>query len=290
MALLISVVIPTRNRLVSLKRLLAALAEQELAPDQFEVIVSDDGSTDGTGRFLETSAIRHVRKNCSEGPAAARNAGAARSQAPWLAFIDDDAIPSPGWLAAAARFIQGAAPETRAAEGDVLCPDPPLPLSHAVHHSGSNGWLSCNLLIEKRLFNEMEGFNSRFVYPMNDDFDFFIRLSGRTEITYMPGMAVVHPRVPLPFLETLRDAGDYANRRWFSERLLGDLHPGHYPQVKFAATARQTLGRLAFRYAASEIRKQGRALLRHPLRGLAWIAVCAARQAAFFKLYRREGA
>ncbi len=97
-----SVVVPTYNREEILPEVLAALEAQEGGPS-FEVIVVDDGSTDGTGAWLQSHSFAYpmqllVQEN--RGPAAARNAGVAAAKGRWVAFLGDDTVPSPGWLAA----------------------------------------------------------------------------------------------------------------------------------------------------------------------------------------------
>lgn len=103
-----SVVIPTYDRLDVLPEVLAALGAQEGlggdAPPSFEVVVVDDGSTDGTWLWLEAHRcdfgvpIRIFRQE-NAGPAQARNWGVTRAQGDRLAFLGDDTVPSTGWLA-----------------------------------------------------------------------------------------------------------------------------------------------------------------------------------------------
>ncbi len=71
----ISVVIPTHNRKDLLRRCLEAATNQDY-PD-YEVIVVDDGSTDGTGEMVqhEFPQVRYIRQEPNRGPAAARNRG-----------------------------------------------------------------------------------------------------------------------------------------------------------------------------------------------------------------------
>ncbi len=101
----VSVVVPTFNRRDVLPEVLAALDSQVGAPP-FEVVVVDDGSSDGTAELLERYAavsrnvpFRFLRQD-NRGPAAARNAGVEVAAAPWVAFLGDDTVPAPGWLAA----------------------------------------------------------------------------------------------------------------------------------------------------------------------------------------------
>ncbi len=78
-----SVVIPTYNRLDVLPEVLEALEQQEDAPD-FEIVVVDDGSTDGTTEWLRERPFRvpaAVLSQPNRGPAAARNLGSPRRAA-----------------------------------------------------------------------------------------------------------------------------------------------------------------------------------------------------------------
>ncbi|MCX5904216.1 MAG: glycosyltransferase [Proteobacteria bacterium] len=99
----VSVIIPAFNRKDELQELLAALARQTLAPEQFEIIVVDDGSTDDTLFYLKSlvdsgreNLIFHYQKN--QGPGAARNRGMAMARGDVFAFTDTDCRPHPDWL------------------------------------------------------------------------------------------------------------------------------------------------------------------------------------------------
>ena len=97
----ISVVLPTYNRRPILTEVLAALDAQAGAPP-FEIVVVDDGSTDGTFEWLSSRAggrpLRLLRQQ-NRGPAAARNHGVAAAAGALIAFLGDDTVPLPDWLA-----------------------------------------------------------------------------------------------------------------------------------------------------------------------------------------------
>jgi GT2 family glycosyltransferase len=95
-----TIVVPTYNRCHSLQRLLEALERQTVA--DFEVVVVDDGSTDGTPELLariRTTYNLTVIQQPNRGPAAARNLGSQRANGELLVFLDDDVVPVPGLLA-----------------------------------------------------------------------------------------------------------------------------------------------------------------------------------------------
>ncbi len=100
----ISVIIPTWNRRDLLEEVLEALDAQSIDPDEFEVLVMDNRSTDGTAEMIEAMAARvgfpilhHVMPE-NRGPARSRNVGAGLARGVVLAFTDSDCRPSPRWL------------------------------------------------------------------------------------------------------------------------------------------------------------------------------------------------
>lgn len=100
---LFSVIVPSYGRQQALTRCLEGLANQSLPPEQFEVIVIDDGSPQPLAipQAIRATLIRQQ----NQGPAAARNTGAKAARGVWLAFTDDDCVPEPDWLA---RFAEAA--------------------------------------------------------------------------------------------------------------------------------------------------------------------------------------
>jgi glycosyltransferase involved in cell wall biosynthesis len=95
----LSIVVPTYNRRHSLQRLLRALEQQTVS--DFEVVVVDDGSTDGTPELLESLAPAYrltVVQQPNRGPAAARNTAVQRASGDLILFLDDDVVPIPELL------------------------------------------------------------------------------------------------------------------------------------------------------------------------------------------------
>jgi glycosyltransferase involved in cell wall biosynthesis len=101
-SLRISVVIPTYNRLDTLQYVIPALLEQDLPAEQYEIVVADSLSTDGTAHYLARMSATAPRLRHLPGPytgrASARNAGIAAAAAPLVLFTDADIIASPDLL------------------------------------------------------------------------------------------------------------------------------------------------------------------------------------------------
>ncbi len=102
----VSVIIPTYNRRVMVREAINSVLAQTAAP--FELIVVDDGSSDGTAEDLARlgaeSGIR-IERMANRGPAAARNRGVAIARAPLIAFLDSDDLWAPTKLERQLAFM-----------------------------------------------------------------------------------------------------------------------------------------------------------------------------------------
>ncbi|WP_158841715.1 glycosyltransferase [Saccharothrix deserti] len=104
----ISVVIPTYNRAELLRRTLDSLTDQTLPPDDYEVVVADDGSHDHTTTVVQAFQNRlhlhyHHQPDQGRRVAHARNAGARLATAPILAFLDSGTLAGPDFTRAHTR-------------------------------------------------------------------------------------------------------------------------------------------------------------------------------------------
>jgi len=99
---LLSIVIPTHNRPGSLAACLRGIARLD-SPGSLEVIVVDDGGDQPlepvVRQFDGVLDVRLTRQD-QGGPGSARNAGVALARGDYVAFIDDDCVPGPGWTGA----------------------------------------------------------------------------------------------------------------------------------------------------------------------------------------------
>ncbi len=108
-----SVVIPTYNRKSILEKCLQVLERQQLiAAHRYEIVLVDDGSTDGTVAWLQDQAAQfpHLRLFCQDhqGPAAARNLGVEQAAGDTIVFIDSDLVVTEHFLQAhAIALTQG---------------------------------------------------------------------------------------------------------------------------------------------------------------------------------------
>jgi GT2 family glycosyltransferase len=177
-----SVVIPTCRRPETLAHCLERLAPgaQTLSADRYEILVTDDA---GTGPDSVEALVHRSFPNVSwaagpgRGPAANRNAGAARARGEWLVFTDDDCLPSAGWLEAFAEAIASGGETRHVYEGRTTC-EAGLrsALDHApVNLTGGVLW-SCNVCIRRSVFTTLGGFDEDYPLAHMEDINLRERL------------------------------------------------------------------------------------------------------------------
>ncbi|MEH2292156.1 glycosyltransferase [Nostoc sp.] len=111
----ISVAICTYNRADRLYLALDALRHQTLAAERFDILVVDNASTDRTPEVCQefASSLPHLRYVFEpvQGLSKARNTALQEVKSSYIAFLDDDAIPCPSWLASLLHTFQTVRPE-----------------------------------------------------------------------------------------------------------------------------------------------------------------------------------
>ena len=192
------IVIPCAGRAHDLLRLLGSIhtaCADSLPNECASITVTDDRFTAGLGEQVRAAfpAVRYI-PGPARGPAANRNNGAALGAAPWVLFLDDDCYLEADLLRAYALRIDGA-PQVEVFEGAI----------HAVgarpngnHHAPLNttgGYLwSCNLLVERLVFEAVGGFDEEFPFACLEDCDLMDRFTAQGRLIEFAADAVVyHP-------------------------------------------------------------------------------------------------
>lgn len=224
---MVSVILPTLNRRESLIQCLNALEEQTF--QDFEVIVIDDGSTDGTAeavvRWAEGNPTHKpvVFMGSRKGPGAARNLGVERATGEILALIEDDVLPDQSWLANGVDHLMDS--RLDAVEGITKLHDPHHPL-RAFEGSYQLGFLPCNLFVRTEVFRQLGGYDTSFyegkhrIY-FREDVEFGFRFLERKHKAIVAGdVTVVHPAL----YKSIRDCFRHARRHYFDPLLIRKHH------------------------------------------------------------------
>lgn len=197
----ISVVVCTYNGARTIRDCLEGVRELEY-PD-FELIVVDDGSTDGTGELAEACGARVIRTE-NRGLSSARNLGLEMATGEIVAYLDDDARPDPHWLTYLADTFQSG--DYVAVGGPNLVPPedgrvaqcvanaPGGPVHVLLSDREAEHLPGCNLAIRTAALRAIGGFDPTFRVA-GDDVDVCWRLQERGgRLGYSPAAMVWHHR------------------------------------------------------------------------------------------------
>jgi GT2 family glycosyltransferase len=197
----VSVVVCTHNGSRTIRDCLEGLLRLEYS--DFEVIVVDDGSTDGTGTLVRHYPVRLIR-TANRGLSHARNTGLAAATGEIVAYLDDDAAPDPHWLQyLAATFRRtchagvGGPNVPPAGDGviaDCVANAPGGPVHVLLSDCEAEHIPGCNMAFRKRLLEKIGGFDPQFRVA-GDDVDVCWRLQeiGCT-LGFHPAAMVWHHR------------------------------------------------------------------------------------------------
>jgi GT2 family glycosyltransferase len=226
------VVVPTRQRAHVLPALVRALASQRDVAE-YEIIIVDDASTDGTVDVLRDLAraepkLKVERMERHAGPAAARNVGWRKARCELVAFTDDDCLPGPSWLS---ELIAAHERGLDVVQGKTIADSPRTDrdtYSNIVEISDfSSLYQTCNMSYRRELLDTLGGFDEAFGYsrggaPNGEDADLGWRAAAfGARCGFAPDAIVVHPVVPRSFQAALR-----ARQRSFRMVYFVRRHPG----------------------------------------------------------------
>ena len=196
----LSVIVPTCNRNDLLRKCLDNLIPEFQTIDSFiyEIIVTDDSKVNNeVGMLMTEYPFVHFVEGPKKGPAANRNSGAKHAKGEWLIFIDDDCQPDKDILKTYyEEIIKG---DYDAFEGYINADraqeryDEQSPLNI----SGGCFW-SCNIAVNKEIYNSIGGFDEGFPFPALEDTDLYHRLKLVAKTAFLEKAKVIHPwRKPL---------------------------------------------------------------------------------------------
>jgi len=245
--MILSVVVPTMNKVGLLERTLNALRGQDLGrPDPWEVVVVDDGSSDGTAAFLAGlsfpgwPSLVVVRPSANVGRARARNLGARAAQGRWLVFIDDDIVAPPGLLAAHLALLD-AHPGCGTIGHAVT--DPGLVDSPHFHYLDTRGvarlhpgpapgrfFVTQNAAVPRQAFLNVGGFDENFSGYGFEDMEVAFRLEEQAGVGFwvlgVPVPVHVHHHTLDQYLAKKVECGRH------SLGLLAKLHPTRVHEMR----------------------------------------------------------
>ncbi|MEM6831420.1 MAG: glycosyltransferase, partial [Bacteroidota bacterium] len=192
----ISVIVPTYNRLALLERQVDQLVNQTLDVKEYEVIIVNDGSSDGTQEFLDACMKSHpnvqVIHQINGGPAKARNTAVKAANGSIIAFTDDDCEVARDWLQVILREMSD---EVVGLQGMTYTDNKKVtPLTHQIdNRKGHHSIPTCNAAYRRDRLIQIDGFDESFPYPHNEDTDVGWRMQELGIVKFCADMKVYHP-------------------------------------------------------------------------------------------------
>lgn len=226
----VTVAISTFQRAGMLPDLIRALEGQTMPPEDFEVVIANDASTDDTREVLDALAaasslrllVLHLDRN--QGQAVGRNAAWRAGRAPLVAFTDDDCIPTPTWLehlirpleSGAADIVQGRTqprPDQLHRRG---------PWSRTLEVERENGvYQTCNIAYRRAALEAVGGFRTDVRMTAGEDTDLALTVKeAGFSSTYCDDALVHHEVTESSWVRHLRE-----RPRWATLVLLVRRHP-----------------------------------------------------------------
>ena len=190
---LVSVIIPTYNRWPMVGEAVESVLAQ--ASKDFELIVVDDGSTDGTARELASFATRlRLISQPRRGVSAARNAGVAGAQGRYIAFLDSDDVWRRDKLAIQTAFMRQN-PDCEISQTEEIWIRGAVRVNpRKKHHKPAGDIFRRSLdlclvspsavMMTRGLFERVGGFDERF--PVCEDYDLWLRIALEHDVELIP--------------------------------------------------------------------------------------------------------
>ncbi len=196
--IVVSAVVPVRNRADLLTRCLDSLAGQDFPPESYEVIVCDDGSTGKLSGTIDKyrpgpPEIRIVRQE-PRGPAAARNLGIRASVSPIVLFIDSDVVADPGLTRSLVHALREH-PDWAGAEASLLPVKGKMnPLWDAPAAPTGGRFHTAAIAYRREALISAGGLDETFPFPACEDVELAARILPLGPIGFVPEAKAYHPR------------------------------------------------------------------------------------------------
>ena len=195
----ISVIIPTYNRKKYIKRAIDSVIRQSYKP--FEIIVIDDGSTDGTYELIKqsySSSEISLEKQINNGVSSARNKGVKLANGDWIAFLDSD----DEWFE---NKLELQVREIKKSKNFMICHTNEIWIRNGIRVNqmkkhqkyGGSIFEKCldmcrispsSVMIHRRIFDEIGLFDEDLI--ICEDYDLWLRISSKYPVLYLDSMLI----------------------------------------------------------------------------------------------------
>jgi cellulose synthase/poly-beta-1,6-N-acetylglucosamine synthase-like glycosyltransferase len=234
-----SIIIPAKDAEATIHTCLQAVLKQDrlLFQEDYEVILVDDGSTDGTAALAKGYGVRVIQQ-ANAGPAAARNTGAKAALGEILVFTDADCAPAEDWLTELVGpfnnpLVVGVKGVYRTHQTELAAQFVQLEYQYKYQRMGRLETIdfidTYSAAYRRDVFLANGGFNPTFVTPSVEDQEFSFRLAAQgCRLVFQPSAAVyhIHDTNLQEYFRRKWQIGYWKAYmlRWMPHKALGDSH------------------------------------------------------------------
>jgi glycosyltransferase involved in cell wall biosynthesis len=214
----ISVVIIVKNESRYIKNCLEALFKQSY--QDFEIIVIDNGSTDGTGEIINSLEDKRIKYFCEPskyGIALLRNLGIKKTMGKYIFFTDGDCMPSKHWLEEGLKVLESG--EYVGVEGKTYYEyQYKITISDCNTHQFIAGeFMTCNVAYTRNILEKVNYFDPLFTYG-HEDRDLAFRVIKFGKIHFLQDMLVSHQKKKLSVKTLFNRAKRIENMVYFIKK------------------------------------------------------------------------
>ncbi len=196
----VSIIVPVFNSEKTIRKCLESLLNIDYPKHKLEIILVDDGSTDGTKEIIRHYSGVKLIEQRHKGPATTRNVGVRKSSGKYIFFTDSDCIVRKDWIMDMLKEFRGnlAIVSGSLVPFSMKRPSEKFEQMRRERLYGVRRRLvevvpSCNMAIKRGVFNEINGFDEDFKYASFEDYDLCRRVKKlKYAILYEPTIQVIH--------------------------------------------------------------------------------------------------
>lgn len=193
----VSIIIPVYNQIEYTRKCIESIKKNTSNTD-YEIIVIDNASEDGTGDFFKKQDVVYIYNNENKGVAKAWNQGIKQAKGDYVCIINNDIIVCKNWLSEFIRIYESMknigilSPGTK--EGELnydfeSYSENFIKKMKNIKEKGFAGWC---MFIKKERFDEIGLFSEEFNIGIGEDTDFYFRLKEKGYESYITGAVFVH--------------------------------------------------------------------------------------------------
>jgi glycosyltransferase involved in cell wall biosynthesis len=199
--------------------------QQHVSLAPFEEAAPMEYSFENLAHLSDIPILRYIPAGEACGPAAARNIGWRMAEGEFIAFTDDDCLPTPGWLTHGVNALRAGAD---GASGRLLVPIPEQPTDYERNAAGleTSPFITANCFYRKSVLEDVGGFDPQFSMAWREDSDLhYTLIEQQRDLVFAPYAVVYHPVRPAPWGVSLAQ-----QRKSQFNALLFKKHPQLYRQ------------------------------------------------------------